>query len=114
MSGAVGEFNAIASTLCAVRGDSGGRATASGAPDAPVGDAMMHGLFAGWLTWQGLFVGVAQTNVVRHPFGQPGVSVSALAVASIGKVNMSVLWIQPVQRNGYGPALQFGASVRVF
>ena len=76
---------------------------------------MIGMLFGSWLTWQGLYVGVEQSNTWRNPFAQPGVSAPVLALASVNKrVAVHGYYLQPLQPNG-GPALlEIGVSVRVF
>lgn len=65
------------------------------------------------LVWRGLFLGVEQTAPWRSVLWEPGVSVSATAIASAGRMDLRVVYIQPMR--GEAPALvQVGASVRVF
>lgn len=75
----------------------------------------MTGLaLASWVVWQGLFASVEQTALWRTPFAQPGISASATALVGVQRISFRVVYIQPLQREGYGPALQVGASVRIF
>jgi hypothetical protein len=71
-------------------------------------------LLASLLVWQGLFVGVENTAPVRTPLIQPAMSSSATALVGIGRFSVRAVYIQPLQRGGYGPALQVGISTRVF
>lgn len=71
-------------------------------------------LLLGWLSWQGLWLGMEQTAPWRTPFLQPGVSASATGIVSVKRLSLRVVYIQPLQRDGYGPALQVGGSVRLF
>ena len=75
---------------------------------------MLNLIFGSWLTWQGLFVGVEQTGLWRTPLHQPGLSSTVLVAGSIKRVGVHVFYAQPLQRNGVGPLVQVGASVRVF
>jgi hypothetical protein len=69
------------------------------------------GLLCGW---QGLFLGVEHTRDWRSPF-QPGLSASATAVVSIGRIGLRAVYIQPLRTAPkLGPMVQVGASVRLF
>ena len=64
--------------------------------------------------WQGLFVGVEQTAMWRTPLAQPGITASAVALVGVGRVSVRAVYLQPLQSGGYGPAVQFGISTRLF
>jgi hypothetical protein len=66
------------------------------------------------VTWQGLFAGVEQTAYWRQPFKQPGLTASVVALVGVNRVSLRVVYLQPLQRGGFGPAVQLGASVKVF
>lgn len=68
----------------------------------------------GLIVWQGLFVGAEQTRDWRSPL-LPGLSASATAVCSVGRVGLRVVYIQPLRTvPKLGPMVQVGASVRLF
>ena len=66
------------------------------------------------LSWQGLFVSVEQTAMWNRPLKQPGITASAAAMVGLKKATIRVVYLQPLQKHGYGPAVQVGVSVRVF
>lgn len=66
------------------------------------------------VSWYGLFVGVENTSFWKTPFKQPGISTTIVGMFGVGKVTLRGAYIQPLQPNGFGPSIQFGASVRIF
>ena len=67
------------------------------------------------LVWLGLFLGVEQTALWRTPFAQPGLTADATAVIAVGsRTTARIVYLQPLQHGGYGPAVQIGVSVKVF
>ena len=64
--------------------------------------------------WVGLYLGIAQTGLWQTPLAQPGLLLDVTAVVKVGPVYPRVLVLVPLQKDGYGPALQIGASVRLF
>lgn len=75
---------------------------------------MLPTLLSAWLTWHGCYVGVEQTAHWQTPFQQPGISASVTALVGVKRASARVVYIQPLQIGGFGPALQFGISMRVF
>jgi hypothetical protein len=66
------------------------------------------------LVWLGLFLSLNQTAPIARPFAQPGLAAEATAVVGIGKLTLTTIYVQPVQRDGVGPLLSIGLGVRVF
>lgn len=75
--------------------------------------AMCGMLLAFTVMWQGLFIGVEQTQMYTDVFKTPNFSMTTMAAWSVGKLNMRASYIQPFN-NYYKPVVQIGVSVRIF
>ena len=69
---------------------------------------------AGLIVWLGLFIGIENTSAFPAPFQQPGLSQTVSAMFLVKSNTVRIGYIQPLQKTGYGPALQIGVSRRLF
>jgi hypothetical protein len=65
------------------------------------------------LVWLGLFASLNQTAPIRQPLAQPGLAAEATAVIGVGKLTVTVIYIQPIQ-SPRTPLLSLGVGLRVF
>ena len=66
------------------------------------------------ILWLGVFQGFENTSAFPKPFQQPGISSTTSVMFSIKGNVIRVGYIQPLQKEGYGPALQIGVSRRIW
>lgn len=66
------------------------------------------------IVWLGLFFGVENTSAFPSPFQQPGLTTTTAVLFDISKNTVRIGYIHPIQKGGYGPALQIGVSRRIF
>lgn len=72
------------------------------------------GVITPWFVWLGLFVGMENTSAFPAPFQQPGLTSTTSVMFNVKDNTFRIGYIHPLQRNGYGPALQIGVSRRLF
>ena len=67
-----------------------------------------------WIVWLGLFVGMENSSAFPAPLQQPGLTMTTAALVGVKDTTIRVGYILPLQKNGYGPALQIGFSKKLF
>jgi hypothetical protein len=65
------------------------------------------------LAWLGLFLSLNQTAPIKTPFLQPGFAAEATAVVGVGKLTVTAIYIEPLQKQS-PRLLSIGVGIRVF
>jgi hypothetical protein len=65
------------------------------------------------LVWLGLFLSLNQTAPIKTPLLQPGLAAEATAVIGVGKLTLTAIYIEPLQKQS-PRLLSVGIGIRVF
>jgi hypothetical protein len=66
------------------------------------------------IVWLGMYLSLNQTAPLRTPMAHPGLAAEATSIVGVGKLTVTVIYIQPVNGPFKTPLLSIGVGIRVF